>query len=153
MRFLELKVPPVGLTILSGVLMYLLDSVVPGASFNLPGAIWFAAACLLVGIAFGVPSVQVFRRAGTTVNPFTPDVSSTLVVDGIYRYSRNPMYVALVFVLAAWAVYLGNGVAALVIPAFVLYMTQFQIKPEERALLERFGTNYADYMKSARRWL
>jgi protein-S-isoprenylcysteine O-methyltransferase Ste14 len=87
------------------------------------------------------------------VNPFAPDKSSTLVIDGIYRYTRNPMYLGLALLLVALAAFLGNAWSATVVPAYVWYMTQFQIKPEERALLEKFGSEFRAYTNSARRWL
>lgn len=63
------------------------------------------------------------------------------------------MYLGLALGLVAWVMYLENAGALLLIPAFVAYMTEFQIKPEERALLRKFGFEYADYMATVRRWL
>jgi protein-S-isoprenylcysteine O-methyltransferase Ste14 len=63
------------------------------------------------------------------------------------------MYLGIAFVLLGWAIYLANLAALLLVPAFVAYMTRFQIKPEERALLEKFGSNFADYMAAVRRWI
>ena len=63
------------------------------------------------------------------------------------------MYLGFVLGLAAWALFLGNPVAALIVPAFVLYMNRFQIEPEERALEARFGAAYAAYRRAVRRWL
>ncbi len=63
------------------------------------------------------------------------------------------MYLGLTIVLIAWAVYLRNVAAVIPVPVFVAYMTQFQIKPEERAMLENFGSDYADYMAAVRRWI
>ena len=87
------------------------------------------------------------------MNPTKPEASSAVVSDGIYRFSRNPMYLSLLTGLAGWALFLENAAALLVLPMFVAYMNRFQIKPEERALLEKFGSSYAEYMRSVRRWL
>ena len=72
---------------------------------------------------------------------------------GVYRISRNPMYLGFFLALAGWALYLSNAVAVLLLPVFLAYMTQYQIKPEERALLAKFGPEFAQYMASVRRWM
>jgi protein-S-isoprenylcysteine O-methyltransferase Ste14 len=82
-----------------------------------------------------------------------PDTTKSIVRDGIYRYTRNPMYLGFALILAGWAIFLANMASLLMLPAFVAYMTQFQIKPEERALLARFGPDYAEYMAKVRRWV
>ncbi len=82
-----------------------------------------------------------------------PDTASSVVTAGIYRATRNPMYLGLALALAGWAMYLSNLVALLIVPAFVAYMTQFQIKPEERTLLAKFGPGFAAYMAAVRRWI
>lgn len=87
------------------------------------------------------------------MNPLNPAAATTLVESGIYRYSRNPMYLGLLFVLLGWAAFLGNAFAVLILPGFVWYMNYFQIIPEEKALLERFGSAFSAYSKKVRRWL
>jgi protein-S-isoprenylcysteine O-methyltransferase Ste14 len=82
-----------------------------------------------------------------------PETTATIVTAGIYCVTRNPMYLGIAFVLLGWAIYLANLAALLLVPAFIAYMTRFQIKPEERALLEKFGSNFADYMAAVRRWI
>lgn len=72
---------------------------------------------------------------------------------GVYCFSRNPMYLGFLLALAGWIVYLSNVLAALLLPAFVAYMNRFQIKPEERALLTKFGPSFAHYMAAVPRWL
>jgi protein-S-isoprenylcysteine O-methyltransferase Ste14 len=94
-----------------------------------------------------------FHRARTTVNPFKPTETSTIVTAGIYRVSRNPMYLGLLFLLAGWAIMLSNVAAVAMLPAFVAYMTRIQIQPEERALQAKFGSEFTDYKGSVRRWL
>jgi protein-S-isoprenylcysteine O-methyltransferase Ste14 len=75
------------------------------------------------------------------------------VSGGIYRFTRNPMYLGRLLQLAGWAVFLSNALAALLLPVYVLYINRFQVQPEERALLERFGSEYAAYQQRVRRWL
>jgi protein-S-isoprenylcysteine O-methyltransferase Ste14 len=94
-----------------------------------------------------------FRRAKTTVNPLKPETSAALVSTGVYSHTRNPMYLGMVLALFAWAVYL-SSIWSLVGPAFfVLYITRFQIIPEERALDRLFGAPFAAYKTRVRRWL
>lgn len=94
-----------------------------------------------------------FRRANTTVNPLKPQAASSLVTAGIYRYTRNPMYLGLLFLLVAWAVLLSSPFALLGPVAFVTYISRFQIVPEERVLAALFGAEYAAYQAGVRRWL
>ena len=94
-----------------------------------------------------------FLRRRTTINPLQPESASALVTGGIYRLSRNPMYLGLATLLLAWAIYLGNVAALAGLPCFILYMNRFQIAPEERALEARFGAEYFAYRTRVRRWL
>lgn len=87
------------------------------------------------------------------MNPIKPMTTSSLVTGGAFRFTRNPMYLSLLLYLIAWAVYLSNVWALLLVPMFVLYINEFQIKPEERALSSLFGPEYAAYKEMVRRWL
>jgi len=110
----------------------------------------FLAVAGLVVVALGVIS---FRQAKTTVNPMKPDSASSLVVGGIYRITRNPMYLGFLLVLLGWAVFLSNLFAYALVPVFVIYMHRFQIAPEERSLEKLFGTEFRAYKAKVRRWL
>jgi protein-S-isoprenylcysteine O-methyltransferase Ste14 len=106
-----------------------------------------------LAVTIVVTAVIGFRRARTTVDPFHPETASNIVTTGIYRVTRNPMYLGFLLALIAWAVFLGNGIAAVIPPTFVVYMNRFQIEPEERALRARFGAAYEAYLRSVRRWI
>jgi protein-S-isoprenylcysteine O-methyltransferase Ste14 len=153
MQFLELKVPPVPLVAIIAAAMFGLASLAPGATFSLTGRTSSAIALALIGITMALAGVLTFRAHRTTVNPLTPSASSVVVSNGVYSFSRNPMYLGFLLALAGWAVYLSNVLAALLLPAFVAYMNRFQIEPEERALLTKFGPSFAKYMAVVRRWL
>ncbi len=112
-----------------------------------------AAVFIALGVLSGLAGVLSFRRANTTVDPTQPEASTTVVTSGIYRFSRNPMYVGLLLVLLGWACYLANPWCWLILPAFVLYMNHFQIIPEEQALAAKFGEAYHTYRQRVRRWL
>lgn len=152
MRSLELKIPPPLVAFLTGLLMWVASKLV--APVTLPRAlrIGIAVALACLGAAIALAGVVEFRRARTTVNPLTPGAAAVLVRGGVFRFSRNPMYLGLLLCLVAWAVYLSNLLALFVVPLFVLYMNRFQIAPEERALTALFGDAYAAYRQGVRRW-
>ena len=145
--------PPVIVFLVFLAAMWLAAGATPAADLRLPGRFVIVPTLLLSSFAFALSGIAVFRRAGTTVHPMNPQEASTLVTDGVYRISRNPMYAALAMLLAGWAVFLANAVALLLVPAFIIYMNRFQIIPEERALAAKFGDGYAAYAASVRRWL
>jgi len=153
MRALELKIPPPAVAVLIAGAMWGISLVTP--AIDLPRPVRLAAA-IVIALAGGVVALSgaiAFRRAGTTVNPMKPHTASSLVTTGIYRITRNPMYVGDVFVLVAWAIFLSAPWTLAGAPAFVLYMNRFQIAPEERVLLAKFGANYSTYTAKVRRWL
>jgi protein-S-isoprenylcysteine O-methyltransferase Ste14 len=153
MYALDLKVPPLALVLFIVLLMWLVSWAVPQFGFDFPGriviAVVFGAAGTIV-ILLGAAS---FRQAKTTFNPMKPEASTFLVVSGVYRWTRNPMYLGFFLILAGWAVFLANLLAFLLLPAYVLYMNRFQIEPEERALRARFPEKFAVYERRVRRWL
>ncbi|MEM9255896.1 MAG: isoprenylcysteine carboxylmethyltransferase family protein [Pseudomonadota bacterium] len=108
---------------------------------------------LIAGLAFTLGGIVSFRRANTTVNPLKPRQATALVTSGVYRLSRNPMYVGMLWLLLAWGFYLGSPLAFLPIPLFIWYISRYQITPEERALLDLFGTEFQAYRARVRRWL
>ena len=112
-----------------------------------------AVALVALGIAIAVGGVLSFRRAKTTVNPLTPERSAALVSTGVYSFTRNPMYLGMVLVLFGWAAYLSSMWSLLGPVLFALYITRFQIVPEEQALDRLFGVTFAEYKKRVRRWL
>jgi protein-S-isoprenylcysteine O-methyltransferase Ste14 len=94
-----------------------------------------------------------FRRSGTTVEPFHPEEASVLVTSGANSISRNPMYLGLAGLLVAHAVWRGSWVALAPAAAFVAFIDRVQIRAEESALLEKFGSEYVAYRAAAPRWL
>jgi protein-S-isoprenylcysteine O-methyltransferase Ste14 len=153
MHWLELRVPPLAILLAAGLLMWLADRALLSLRISVPGAVWLSAVLALLGVLVSAAGVIEFRRARTTVNPMTPTASSSLVVGGIYKRTRNPMYLGFALILFAWAIYLTNVATWLALPIFVWYMNRFQIFPEERALERRFGRDFAAYRGKVRRWL
>lgn len=153
MDALELKLPPLALVAIVAAGMLAVSRIPANPDFALPGAAWVSAALAAVGAVIALLGVLEFRRVGTTVDPRVPDQSANLVVSGVYRFSRNPMYLGFLLVLIAWGLFLGSIIALLLIPAFVLYMNFFQIIPEERFMREKFGESYDTYVTEVRRWI
>ncbi len=119
MKALELKVPPVVLVILFGAAMWAISRLLPSGYFTVPGRLILCTLMVLAGAGIALAGVLAFRAAGTTVDPRTPHQSASLVVDGIYRYTRNPMYLGFLLMLIAWSLYLGSVFAALLLPLFI----------------------------------
>jgi protein-S-isoprenylcysteine O-methyltransferase Ste14 len=153
MNWLDHRIPPPVVGVIMVAAMWGVSSV--GPVFAIPPMVKYIAIALLAaaGIAFDVSGILAFRAARTTANPLKPEQASNLVTAGIYRVTRNPMYVGMALLLLAWAVYLSALLPFAGMVAFVLYLTRFQIQPEERVLKRLFGEQYASYAARVRRWL
>lgn len=150
---LEKRIPPLLLVLIFAAAMWVIATLTTPQGAPRPLLLMVAGTMFVLGALFPVAGVIAFRRARTTVDPRTPEASSALVSSGIYRYSRNPMYVGFALWLLAWSIFLGSGWALLGVVGFVLYMNRFQIAPEERALRDLFGDTFRDYEQRVRRWL
>ena len=153
MSALELKIPPVLITSLFALLMWLVSRLTPAIPISPELRITFLLLFTGLGAYVGLAAVASFRKANTTVNPLTPESISSLVVSGIFRRTRNPMYLALLLALTGWGLYLANLLSLLLTIGFIFYMNRFQIQPEERALEEIFGSEFNEYKKQVRRWI
>lgn len=153
MRALELKIPPPVVALLIVAAMWLAPRLGPALELPLLARAIGAGVVASIGLAIGLAGNVAFRRAKTTVNPLRPENASSLVTSGIYRFTRNPMYLGLLLVVLAWAVFLGSAWALAGPLAFVVYIGRFQIAPEESILTGKFGAAYTDYAARVRRWL
>ena len=153
MNALELKVPPLVLVILLAVSMWFVAIQLPSLAFTLSGRHGLAATISGVGIFFLLAGVYEFQKAKTTVSPTTPAAATAIVASGVYRISRNPMYVGFLLALTGWATLLAHPLPLLLLAVFVAYMNRFQISPEERVLSAKFGDEYDTYKRDVRRWL
>ena len=153
MPTLELKVPPPAVALLLAAAMWFASRF--GPSLNVPLLARSVAFGVLAvaGAGLGLAGNLAFRRSRTTANPFQPQQTSSLVTTEVYRFTRNPMYLGLLVVLLGWAAFLCSAFALLGPVAYVAYVARFQIVPEERLLLAKFGAAYAEYVARVRRWL
>ncbi len=108
---------------------------------------------LLIGLVLMTLALAAFVSVKTTVNPLRPARASSLVTSGIFNYSRNPIYLGDLLMLAAFVVWLGNLLNLGFLVLFIWYINRFQIIPEERALEALFGERYLAYCARVRRWL
>lgn len=155
MQKLETLIPPPLVALIFCVLTYFLNKALPVLQFEMNQLFLYviAASFVLDGIAVSAAGVLSFKKAQTTVNPLKPEQASTLVNTGIYRFTRNPMYLGMAFILLGWSLFLSSFIFVLVLPAFILYLTYFQIIPEERALEKIFGEEFNRFKQQTRRWL
>lgn len=153
MQYLELKIPPLALCALFALAIVGLDYTNATGHVSISNHGLIAMVLLVLGVVFVLAGGIEFRRAKTTVNPLTPQRASAVVDSGIYRLTRNPMYLGMAMALLGVAAWASTLLGYALVPVFCLYMTQFQIKPEERALLEIFGPAFSAYMAKVRRWI
>lgn len=146
-------VPPPVVVAIIGVVMWAVGRKLELGKFEAALQAPVAGVLLIVGLLLMFVAVASFIAAKTTVNPLRPSRTSSLVTTGIFRISRNPMYLGDLLVLAALAVWLGNVVNVVLLVFFIWYINRFQIIPEERALTNLFGESYVAYCSRVRRWL
>ena len=149
---LELRVPPPLLVAISAFLMW-------AGARNAPAhqrPDWLHAATLgvlITGATVAAAGIVGLRAARTTVSPTRPDRSKALVLSGIFRFTRNPIYLGMLLLLVAWAMHLWQPQAFVALPVFATWIHRFQIIPEERALRAKFGAPFEEYAAATRRWI
>ncbi|MET2984112.1 methyltransferase family protein [Aureibaculum conchae] len=149
---MNLKIPPAFQFLICILIMYGITKV-NGTHFVFEFQNYFVWILFLIGIIIGLIAVFSFYKAKTSVDPLHPTKASKLISGGIYKYTRNPMYLGMLLVLVAAFVKFGNYINITVLVAYVWYITNFQIKPEEKTLTEIFGKDFTDYCKKVRRWI
>jgi protein-S-isoprenylcysteine O-methyltransferase Ste14 len=153
MNSLETKVPPPIAALLIGTVMWAVARLSPQSEGESPLRLAISCGLAGLGILVVVAGTLEFRRAKTTINPVNIEAASSIVTGGVYRYTRNPMYVGLTLMLLGWAAHIAAPIVLVGPVVFILYMTRFQIIPEERVLASKFGEEYRKYRKRVRRWL
>lgn len=153
MSRLELRVPPLAVWLVCALAIAAAANALPGPRLAFAGHRLVALALAAAGAGVALAGVLAFRRARTTVNPMSPQRASTVVRTGVYRLTRNPMYLGLAAVLAAMALWWADPLGLVGVAAFCAWMTRWQIRPEERALRQRFGVEFDRYAAEVRRWI
>lgn len=148
-----MRIPPGLVALAGGLAIWSIARYVPASRIVVPGNRVMAAIAVVLGVALMAFGVVSFLRARTSVDPIHPEKASTLVVTGIYRFTRNPMYLGFALMLLALTLRVSAWPGLLVVALFVVYMNRFQIRPEEDALDARFGAASREYRRSVRRWI
>lgn len=152
MKSLELKIHPPIILLICLLMVYGLSHYLPLLALPsmLIGVHKYVA---LAGVLVALSGIWEFRKVKTTIDPTKPGKASHLVTNGIYRVTRNPMYLGMLLIIIAAVLKFANYYGFIALPFFVLYITTFQIKPEERCIEGIFGEEYMQYKKKVRRWI
>ncbi len=153
MKVLELKIPPPVYALTIGIIMWLLNQNLPLVHFIESPWNKIGLAIIFIAVVLDSSSLFLFIKKRTTINPMRPNSTEGLVTAGLYKFTRNPMYVGLLVILFGYSIWLGSVTPFLVLPLFYWLITHMQIKPEERILQEKFGQEYLDYKNKVKRWL
>jgi len=154
MKFLECLVPPPAVGIVACVLMWFARDIGPHLPLPFVARVLIGVALAAFGMALAGRCARTFIGARTTLNPTKPAEATVLVTHGAFARSRNPMYVAMGVTVIGWGIGLGAIPALLLgLLLFVLWITRFQILPEERALRDLFGAEFDAYCARVRRWV
>ena len=148
---MKTKIPPPILALVMIVLIYLSSFFIESTTFNYQGSL--SVLVLILGLACAIPSFKLFARYKTTISPLKPSDTTVLVTEGMYRYSRNPMYLGLLLLTISSTIWFGTWFGIIINMLFIFLINFLQIIPEEEALLEIFGEEYEEYKKNVRRWI
>ena len=148
---METKIPPPIVTLVFGLSIYFSRGIFQVVEIKY--SFYFGILLLLLGFVILISAVRLFRKDKTTVNPLSPEQATTLVTDGIFKYSRNPMYLGMALVLGSIAVFFNIIGGIILVALFCAYITKFQILPEERAMRDLFSDDFDKYTKVTRRWI
>jgi len=152
-RFLELLIPPPAVLAIFAIAVWLASRYAPLVDIPFPAQRMVAVIAMVMGVLVALLGVVEFKRARTTINPMAPGATTTIVSSGVYKISRNPMYLGLALVALGIAIWNSALSGYLLVGVFCAYLTRFQIIPEERVLLERFGAEFGQYRSAVRRWI
>ena len=147
------KIPPPIILLLCGIAMWFVAHSAYAYTIANPFALILAIILAIFGIYVCASAIRQFKAVETTISPLQPESATSLVHNGIFGKTRNPMYVGLFLILLGWAVWLQSASNIFILIAFVFGLTELQIKPEEAALRKVFGQGYIDYCKRVRRWI
>ena len=147
------RIPPPALMLLAAFAMWALNHWMPLAAWLTRPWNRMGALPVSLGIAVIVAALLRFRQVETTTNPMDPAKATHLVTEGVFRFSRNPMYLGLLLSLIGWALWLGSASPWIIPPLFVLAINSLQIIPEERILGQLFGPDYQAYRRRVARWM
>ena len=150
---LKLKIPPPVVALICALLIWKLADVAPIPAIDQGSRRTIALILFPIAACIDIQALFSFRGAQTTIDPRYPHKTTAMVATGIYRFTRNPMYLSLVCLLTALTLWLNACPGLIIIAGFIFYINYFQIAAEEQALESLFGDDYLNYKARVRRWL
>ena len=148
---IKTKFPPPLVALTFGFLINYTKNIFPKVKINWGDV--FGSIIIIFGIIMILSAIILFKKYQTTITPLNPSKATKLITDGIYKFSRNPMYLGLLLVLLGISFMINIIGGFLLIPLFILYLNLFQIIPEENAMVDLFKDEFLDYKKNVRRWI
>jgi protein-S-isoprenylcysteine O-methyltransferase Ste14 len=148
---LKNKIPPPIVTLVFAALIYFSNKWSPSIVFG--GQSIISLFLMMVGFVVLLIAVSAFIKLKTTISPLKPEAATSLVTTGIFRLSRNPMYLGFLLLIISLWVKTGAVSGFILVPSFIAYLNYFQILPEERAMQALFSGKYKVYCQQVRRWL
>tara|TARA_B100002052_G_scaffold3064_1_gene2848 strand:+ start:182 stop:637 length:456 start_codon:yes stop_codon:yes gene_type:complete len=148
---IKTKFPPPLVALAFGFLINYTKNIFP--KIEIKNEIIFGSLMIISGLIFIVSAIILFKKYQTTITPLNPSNATKLITVGIYKFSRNPMYLGLLLVLLGISIIINLIGGFFLIPLFILYLNLFQIIPEENAMVNLFKDEFLDYKKSVRRWI
>lgn len=150
---MELKIPPPIVAAIFALTMWGVATTATFAALTIELSWVVSLVLLVIALTIDLLALMSFQMAKTTINPMQPHKASQLVVVGVYKFTRNPMYLGLGIIMLAIVIWFSNLINIALLFTFVWYITRYQIIPEERVLVELFGDDFKDYQANVRRWL
>jgi len=146
--------PPIAgiLTIIGGYIIGRFIPILTEYTLSAPGRYWIGGIIVLsAGSVLGLWPLLQFRDTGQNVTPWsgTPEI----IVEGPYKFSRNPMYLMMLLVCIGFAVILSEPWILILTPVLAIVLYHIAIKHEEAYLEDKFGESYCTYKKTVRRWI
>ena len=148
---IKTKFPPPLVALTFGFLINYTKNIFP--KIEVKNEFIFGSFMIISGLIIILSAIILFKKYQTTITPLNPSNATKLITDGIYKFSRNPMYLGLLFVLLGISIILNPTGGFFLIPLFILYLNLFQIIPEENAMVDLFKDEFLEYKKNVRRWI
>ena len=151
MMDIKTKFPPPLVALTFGFLINYTKNIFP--KIEIKNEIIFGSFMIISGLIIILSAIILYKKYQTTVSPLNPSNATKLITDGVYKFSRNPMYLGLLLVLFGISIILNPIGGLFLIPLFILYLNLFQIIPEENAMVDLFKDEFLEYKKNVRRWI
>ena len=151
MMDIKTKFPPPLVALTFGFLINYTKNIFP--KIEVKNEFIFGSFMIISGLIIILSAITLFKKYQTTITPLNPSNATKLITDGIYKFSRNPMYLGLLLVLLGISIILNPTGGFILIPLFILYLNLFQIIPEENAMVDLFKDEFLEYKKNVRRWI